>query len=251
VSYGADSEGATAVQEPKATTAAGTGADACHSCGAHLAEEQEWCLECGTARTLIHAAPGWRWPIAIVFAVVALMLAAFVVALTLVSHSASTDAVASLAKPAAATKTVTVTDKATPLPAVAAPKPKATRPTVTVKTVTVTTTVTAPAATTPAAATPKTVSLSNWPPGLGGWTVVMYSSSVRADAYTVAHTLQASIADLGVLNSGDHPSLRPGSWVVFAGRYPNQSGAETAATTLRAEGYDKAHARMVEPPGGN
>lgn len=50
----------------------------CNSCGAWLAEDQEWCLECGAARTMIRRPPDWRIGIAIVagvLAVVALLAA--------------------------------------------------------------------------------------------------------------------------------------------------------------------------------
>jgi hypothetical protein len=56
--------------------------DRCDACGTPLAEGQEWCLECGASRTLIHPPPDWRTGIAIVVVVVALALAAFGYALT-------------------------------------------------------------------------------------------------------------------------------------------------------------------------
>lgn len=43
----------------------------CPACGAELAEDQEWCLECGAAMTVIHAPPDWRVGLVIVLAVVA------------------------------------------------------------------------------------------------------------------------------------------------------------------------------------
>jgi uncharacterized OB-fold protein len=42
----------------------------CSSCGAWLAEDQEWCLECGAARTRIQVPPDWRIGAAIVIAVI-------------------------------------------------------------------------------------------------------------------------------------------------------------------------------------
>jgi RNA polymerase subunit RPABC4/transcription elongation factor Spt4 len=53
--------------------------ESCSSCGAWLAEDQEWCLECGAARTRIEPAPDWRIGAAIV--VVVLALIAVIVAL--------------------------------------------------------------------------------------------------------------------------------------------------------------------------
>lgn len=45
----------------------------CRSCGAWLAEDQEWCVECGAARTLIKQPPDWRIGVAIVIGVLALI----------------------------------------------------------------------------------------------------------------------------------------------------------------------------------
>lgn len=47
--------------------------DRCPACGAALAEDQEWCLECGAARTTIHPPPDWRIGLAIMLAVIAVV----------------------------------------------------------------------------------------------------------------------------------------------------------------------------------
>jgi hypothetical protein len=39
-----------------------------------MACDQEWCLECGVARTSIQAPPDWRLGVAIVLAVVAIVV---------------------------------------------------------------------------------------------------------------------------------------------------------------------------------
>jgi hypothetical protein len=64
----------------------------CAQCGTELEDDQEWCLECGAARTLIHTAPDWRVPVAIVAAVIVAVLAALVVALVNVSERANASA---------------------------------------------------------------------------------------------------------------------------------------------------------------
>jgi hypothetical protein len=53
----------------------------CERCDAPLAADQEWCFQCGTARTVIHPPPDWRVPVAVIAAVVVLVLAAFAIAL--------------------------------------------------------------------------------------------------------------------------------------------------------------------------
>lgn len=46
----------------------------CPACGAAMASDQEWCLECGVARTAIQAPPDWRLGVAIMLAVVAIVV---------------------------------------------------------------------------------------------------------------------------------------------------------------------------------
>lgn len=50
----------------------------CRGCGAGVTESQEWCLECGAARTLLRPPPDWRIPLAVVGVVIALAAAALV-----------------------------------------------------------------------------------------------------------------------------------------------------------------------------
>ena len=71
-----------------ATERADTGAR-CQVCGAALAEDQEWCLECGAARTLLRPPPDWRIPVAIVAVVVALVLIGLLIALVSLSIQAN------------------------------------------------------------------------------------------------------------------------------------------------------------------
>jgi hypothetical protein len=77
--------------------------DRCSHCGAELMEEQEWCHDCGAARTLIHRPPDWRIGIAIVGIVAALAVLVFVLVLSNASSSSSSP---SQARAAAAATTV-------------------------------------------------------------------------------------------------------------------------------------------------
>lgn len=61
----------------------------CHGCGHPLAEDQEWCLECGAARTLLRPPPDWRIPVAIVAGVVLLVVIALLIALVSLSIQAN------------------------------------------------------------------------------------------------------------------------------------------------------------------
>jgi hypothetical protein len=54
----------------------------CPKCGAHLVDDQEWCVECGNATTLIRRPPDWRLGLALVAVVIALVVAGFLIART-------------------------------------------------------------------------------------------------------------------------------------------------------------------------
>jgi hypothetical protein len=71
----------TATADP-ATEQPGTGhRRTCPACGSVLAAEQEWCLECGTATTIIHSTPPWWIPVVVVAVVVLGALVGFIYAL--------------------------------------------------------------------------------------------------------------------------------------------------------------------------
>jgi hypothetical protein len=89
-----------------------------------------------------------------------------------------------------------------------------------------------------------------WGTGLPGWTVVLAAEHTRAAAYRVAERVAARGIDVGVLDSSQHPSLTPGFWVVFSGRYPTQAGAQAASAQLVSLGQTYAHPRLVGRPGG-
>jgi SPOR domain len=183
----------------------------CPQCGAELANDQEWCLECGGARTLIHRGPDWRLPLAVIAAVIALAIGGFVVALITISN-----------------------DSGNPAAAVTAIHPRAA------------------ASSTGAGATTagSPANVGAWPVGLPGWTVVLAAEHTRASAYRVAERVAGQGIDVGVLDSTQHPSLAPGYWVVFSGRYPTQAAARSASAQLVSLGQSHAHARLVGRPGG-
>ena len=52
----------------------------CAACGQPVAPDQEWCLECGAARTLLRRSPGWRIPAALAAILAAAVIAGLVVA---------------------------------------------------------------------------------------------------------------------------------------------------------------------------
>jgi septal ring-binding cell division protein DamX len=212
-------------------------ARACPRCGAPLAPDQEWCLSCGTAvSTRIAPTPRWRVPVVLVGTLLALLVAALILALVELSGDPQPVAKAPVGIPtpaagapagdggaAGATPTPAATPSVTPAPTVtpgATPSPGATA---------------APGAT-PA---PTSGTLAVWPTGKSGWTVVLASSTSRAEAERKARARPGA----GVLRSDDFTSLRKGYWVVFSGQYDSRKAAESAA---EGDG-DDAYARRIVP----
>jgi hypothetical protein len=200
----------------------------CAQCGAELADDQEWCLECGGARTMIHRAPDWRVPVVVIGIVVASAIAVLVVALLNTSSNSNSGAAAQSPAPAApvtSTRTAVATTSASRSPAK--------------------TTATTGATTTATTGTTATANVAGWPAGLPGWTVVLASSHSQQVAYADASRVANAGIQVGVLDSTEHPKLAPGYWVVFSGRYPTQAAAAVAAERLISLGQTKAHPRLV------
>jgi hypothetical protein len=196
----------------------------CAQCGAELADDQEWCLECGGARTLIHRGPDWRLPLAVIAAVIVLAIGGFVVAVISISNDSG--------NPPAAANAIHA----------GAGAPNAGNG--------VGAAATAGANASASTATGPPANIGTWASGLPGWTVVLATQHSRAAAYRVAERIAARGIEVGVLNSSQHPSLAPGYWVVFSGRYPTQAAAQTASAQLASLGQSYAHPRLVGRPGG-
>jgi uncharacterized OB-fold protein len=67
---------------------AGSG-ERCRACGAALADDQDWCLECGAARTMLRRPPDWRIPAVVIGVVIALAVVALLIALVSLSIQAN------------------------------------------------------------------------------------------------------------------------------------------------------------------
>ena len=62
---------------------AGEASERCRNCGSPLADDQEWCLDCGAARTLLRSPPDWRVPAAVLAGLVMLVALGVVVVVSL------------------------------------------------------------------------------------------------------------------------------------------------------------------------
>ena len=207
-----------------------TAAQRCPRCGSAMSEQQEWCLSCGAAvGTHVVAAPGWRTPIAIAGAILA--LAAIAIAVAIVQLADDTDRVAQQPPPAAAAPTPT----ASPLPTATPEESLTPDPTI------------PEASGTEQDETTPTAGLADaeWPAGETGWTVVLGSDSSEEDAQAKADRFAADgISGVGILDSDDFAAFGADVFVVFAGVYDSQSEASEALDGIDAKG---AYIRRVAP----
>lgn len=87
--------------------------------------------------------------------------------------------------------------------------------------------------------------LLSWPPDTSAWTVVLASKETREKAEAVAQRAdQAGLSDVGVLNSSNHSSLRPGLWVAYAG-VVDRAEADRLSEDAVSAGFDDAYPRFV------
>jgi hypothetical protein len=203
----------------------------CPRCGAELTDVQEWCLHCGAAvGTRVVAAPGWRTPLVIVGTLLA--LAAIAVAVAIVQLADDTGQVAQNPAPTPAVPTPAPT--VTPAPTL----PEASGQ----QTPTPTPTTTPSPTSTPSAGGG---SVASWPAGKTGWTVILSSDDTKSEAQTKARGFSGDgVSGVGVLDSDNFSSLKPGYWVVFAGQYGSQSAASDALDGLDVK---DAYVRHIVP----
>lgn len=184
--------------------------DVCAFCGSVLREEQEWCLECGVARTVLHRAPDWRLPVAVVAVVLVAAVIAFLVAIVDLGNTGG-----AAVRPLSASGLVhhpAATSTHVPTPGV-------------------------DLATWPVGLSGWTVELATRPD--------QASADAEARALATQH-----VTGLGVLDAGEHPHLHTTGWIVFSHRYALQSAAEQAAARLASAGHPGVTAVEVAPPGG-
>jgi hypothetical protein len=99
--------------------------------------------------------------------------------------------------------------------------------------------------TTGSAQQPRQSLLLKWPDGVTGYTVVLVTTSDRPAARRVAVEAAQSGLEAGLLRSDDY-DLGTGLWIVYAGRFDSQEGAERQAGNL-AERYPGAYPTQVTP----
>jgi hypothetical protein len=81
-----------------------------------------------------------------------------------------------------------------------------------------------------------------WPVGLTAWTVVLATLAKHGHTRAAAERIARGVTAPGiaVLDSSSHPRLRPGLWIVFAGRYSTRAQAARASRRLQSAGATHA-----------
>jgi hypothetical protein len=221
------------------------GAGDCPRCGAAYEPAQEYCVECGyrlpLERGLVPAVGrawrlevsrypgGWLWVVLVLLALTAFATVAAIVA---------SDEGESAVRTIIATESVpTITTR---------PTQPALGPTTTAPRRTQT------AATTTAPARPtRPAGPIEWPADRSAHTVVVASvpeTNGREAALRLARAaIAAGLPSVGVLDSSEFASLRPGYFVIFSGSYETEEDALAAVETAQGRGYPRAYEREITP----
>lgn len=233
----------------------------CPRCGTPLRDDQDWCLNCGAAATTRVAAPtGWRAPLAIAAAVLALAFIGLGVAFLAVSNDSDeltrlgAQVTTTQALPAAPTPAATPTPTPTP-PAAGQAVPDAATGDDELPGLDSLPEATGGGSQEPGSTdddtggtndTGGTRQVGSWPFGRSAFTVVLLSSPTRAAANRRARQLAGGGTDVGVLDSDDFRSLNGGYFVVFSGQYDSRDAAEDALAGLSADAPG-SYVRRVTP----
>ena len=223
------------------------GGGECPRCATPYGPGQEYCLECGLrfdSPAAEQAPPGgapprpsrsWIWT-ALAGLVVAAAGAAVAIAVSDNGAATTLTLTTTIAAPTTAPPPATDTGALPPRPSTS---------------VAITTVATVPAAPvdTATATNAKKPTLIVWP-GKTAYTVVLASMPApggHAAALARAHqALAKGLPQVGVLDSGDFPSLNPGYYVVFSGAYKTLLQAETGARNARFAGFGSAYPRQIK-----
>ncbi|HVE68763.1 MAG TPA: SPOR domain-containing protein [Solirubrobacteraceae bacterium] len=187
----------------------------CPQCGARMASEQDWCLECGNAvSTRVAPPPGWGIPIAVALATLGLLAAIVLLAANVLSDDA--DEAASGGPQRAATPTRTAPARRPARTAPATPPPTRTQ--------------TVPGAEEARGGGPVPV----WPSSRQAYTLVALTTGDRAGAEARARQLISAGLDAGVLRTNGYDFFSDGYWVTWVGRYADRPAADRAVARVRA-----------------
>jgi hypothetical protein len=231
------------------STPAPPGGPTCPRCGAPHGPDQEYCLECGyrlragggvfgrlsaASRERFGWYPGdWIWPV-LLFLLIA--IAGAVAAIVLADAGAENHTIVATEGgpphlPTTSPVTATVQLPSVPTGTPTGPPSTPTAP---------------PPATTMA---PRPGTLTAWPAGQSGFTVILESIPVSGGrSLAIARAREASrsgLPQVGVLESARYSSLHPGYYVVFSGIYASRSAAERGRGTASAKGFLSSYTKEI------
>jgi cell division septation protein DedD len=195
----------------------------CPRCGELAEPGQEVCLRCGAlVGRAYRRPPSWRVPAALAALGVLLIGAGAGFGVAELTHNKDKKK-----------KPISLTPRPT---APAAPLPTTTAPTTTAPTTTApTTTDTTP--TTPTTPTGGAGTLTTWPPGKSGWTVLLITTSNKQEAEKTAGNAAKKSISAGILDSNDYKGFQKDSWVAFMGQYDTKAAAKRAAKAYKDKGF--------------
>lgn len=224
----------------------------CPRCGAPHDLYQEYCLECGLRlpppfpvrrEIWTRESPVWLWAALLALLLVAAAAGAIVAVAATGDDEKSANRTTSQPATSAATIPIIPTGETITI------APPTTTGIATLPTTSIATTTGFTTTTTATTTGTTTTGLTTWPAGKDGFTIVLKSvptSQGRGEADAAAQTARSNgLPQVGVLNSSDFSSLRPGYYVAFTGIYDTEAQAVTALPNARSKGFPTAYVREV------
>jgi hypothetical protein len=91
----------------------------------------------------------------------------------------------------------------------------------------------------------KPTDVRTWPAGTSAYTVVLATTDDETSARARATAAVGSGVPAGVLDADEYPTLEPGAWVLFAGRFETRATAAEEAARYAAAGFPEARPAFV------
>ncbi len=271
----------TAAAGPSASSDAAGLHRACPACGTAAAAEQDWCLECGTR--LEPAGARWQQPAAVMASVALIFVAGLALALSEVAKDADIAGAKTVKKTVVAVPAPVPATSTPDAPVPTAPKAgQATNPAkVPTTSKNNTDSGPAPAATSGAGSnagsspdplagtgtssgstggtgssgssgsgattTPTPEPVAEWPKDKSAWTVILASTTSRADAEKLARKAKAKGIDAGIVDTGKFKDLGAGVWAVYLGQFDTEQAANNASDDYASKGFEADSVEQIKP----
>jgi hypothetical protein len=87
--------------------------------------------------------------------------------------------------------------------------------------------------------------VASWPAGTAAYTVVLSEAPDETTARTHATAAVTGGVPAGVLDSDAYPTLDPGLWIIFVGRFETRAEAVEEAARYVSAGFPNAEAAFV------